>query len=347
MKHLALGRSGLVVSEYALGTMTWGNQTDAATAHAQIDLALDHGITLIDTAEMYPTNPVRAETVGRTEAIIGDWIARSGRRDAVVLATKVTGPGRSEVREGAPVTPAALRAALEGSLRRLRTEVIDLYQIHWPNRGTYHFRGNWRYDPRGQDAAAIRAQMDEVLGTLAGFVAEGKVRAFGLSNETVWGTAAWLARAEATGGPRVAAIQNEYSLLCRLADTDMAELLVTEDIPLLAYSPLAMGLLSGKYAGDATPAGSRRATATNLAGRITPRVFAAVDAVLDIARRHGLEPCAMALAWVRSRPFPAIPLIGATTLDQLRTDLGALDLALPPEVLDALDAAHRAHPMPF
>lgn len=347
MQTLPLGRSGLTVSDYALGTMTWGNRTDPADAHAQIDLALDHGITLIDTAEMYPTNPVRAETVGRTEEILGDWIARSGRRGAIVLATKITGAGRAEVRGGAPVSAATLRLALEGSLRRLRTETIDLYQIHWPNRGSYHFRANWAYDPRGDSAAAIRAHMDEVLGTMARFVEEGKVRAFGLSNETAWGMSAWLARAEATGGPRAASIQNEYSLLCRLADTDLAELMVREDVVLLAYSPLAAGLLTGKYAGGAVPAGSRRAASPDLNGRITPRAEAAVAACHAVARDHGLDPVAMALAWIRTRPFPAIPLIGASTRDQLARSLGALELRLAPEVLAALDAVHRAHPMPF
>jgi aryl-alcohol dehydrogenase-like predicted oxidoreductase len=326
--------------------MTWGTQNSEAEAHAQIDMALEAGVTLWDTAEMYPTNPVRAETVGRTEEIIGAWFAATGRRAEVVLATKITGKGQI-VRPGEPISGAAMRAAVEGSLRRLGTEWIDLYQLHWPNRGSYHFRQMWRYAPKGTDRTIETAQMTDVLATAQDLIREGKIRAIGLSNESVWGAARWIHLADTLGLPRMASVQNEYSLLCRQFDTDWAELSLIEDMPLLAFSPLATGLLSGKYAGDVTPEGTRRAATPDLGGRITPQVFEAVAAYLGIAARHGLDPCQMAIAFCRSRPFSTIPIIGATTPAQLRTNIGAAELTLSQEVLDEIGAAHRAHPAPY
>jgi aryl-alcohol dehydrogenase-like predicted oxidoreductase len=347
MKTTTLGRTGIEVTEICLGTMTWGTQNTEDEAHRQIDMALDHGITFMDTAEMYPVNPVRAETVGVTESYIGSWIERTGRRGDWVIATKITGKNDSFVRQGEDVTPAAVRAALDGSLRRLRTDYVDLYQLHWPNRGSYHFRQMWGFDTRGRDIAAIRANMVAVMETLKDLVAEGKIRAFGLSNETAWGTMEWLRAAEATGGPRIATMQNEYSLLCRLYDTDMAETCVAEDVTLLAYSPLAAGLLSGKYQNGAVPEGSRMALNGDLGGRRTDRVFAAVDAYLAIAARHGLDPNRMAIAWCLTRPFPTIPIIGATSEAQLATALGADGLRLSDEVLAEIETAYMAHPLPF
>lgn len=346
MKRIPLGTSGIEVSELCLGTMTWGSQTDEAGAHAQIALALDHGATFWDAAEMYPTNPVRAETVGDTERIIGAWFARAGGRDRVQLATKITGRGQEAVRDGAPMSPAQMRLSVEDSLRRMRTDWIDLYQLHWPNRGSYHFRQSWGYRPPADRAAALE-HMDAMLVTAADLVAEGKVRAFGLSNETVWGAGQWLARAAAGQGPRMVSVQNEYSLLCRQFDTDWAEMAAMEDMPLLAFSPLAAGLLSGKYQGDVTPPGTRRAVNPSLGGRITPRVFAAVKAYADIARDHGLDPCQMAIAFCRTRPFPCIPIIGATTTAQLEVVLGAAGMALSAAVLADIEAANKSHPWPF
>lgn len=347
MKTLPLGPSGIMVSELCLGTMTWGSQNTEAEGHAQMDLALDHGVTFWDTAEMYPTNPVRAETVGRTEEIIGSWIAARGGRDRLQIATKITGEGQKAVRDGAPITAAQLRASVEDSLRRLRTDCIDLYQLHWPNRGSYHFRNAWTWRPGRETPDQVARHMEEVLTAAADLVAQGKIRALGLSNETVWGAGRWIAMARALGAPRMVSVQNEYSLLCRQFDTDWAEFSVMEDMPLLAFSPLAAGLLSGKYAGDVTPEGTRRAASPTLGGRITPRVFPAVAAYLGIAARHGLDPCQMAIAFCRARPFACIPIIGATSLDQLRTDLGAADLTLPEAVLDDIAQAHRDHPAPF
>jgi aryl-alcohol dehydrogenase-like predicted oxidoreductase len=347
MKMTALGQSDLRVSRFCLGSMTWGTQNSTEEGHAQIDLALDHGVNFIDTAEMYPTTPLSAETAGETERVIGRWLARSGRRDAIVLATKIAGAGnRTMARGGAPIGPETLRSALEGSLERLQTDYVDLYQLHWPNRGSYHFRRNWTYDPSSQN----RNQRDEIrkiLETLAELIAAGKVRHIGLSNETAWGTATFLEIARAEGLPQVISIQNEYSLICRHFDTDLAELCHHEDVGLLAYSPLAAGLLSGKYSGGALPPGSRATINATLAGRRTAGSALAVDAYSALARDHGLDPAQMALAFCASRPFMASVIMGATTLEQLRTNLGAADLELSPEVMEGIGTLHRAHPMPI
>ncbi|MBK5946286.1 aldo/keto reductase [Rhodobacter veldkampii DSM 11550] len=347
MRKVRLGRNGPEVSEICLGSMTWGTQNTEAEGHAQIDRALDRGVTFIDTAEMYPVNPVAAETAGRTEEIIGSWLARSGRRGDVVIATKITGVGSKAARDGAPITPAAIRAAVEGSLRRLRTDHIDIYQLHWPNRGSYHFRQHWRYDAGGRDRAAVRADMGACLEAIAALVAEGKIGHFALSNETAWGMAEWLRLAEAGLGPRAISVQNEYSLLCRMYDTDLAELGVMEDVTLLAYSPLAAGLLSGKYTPEVTPQGSRRSINPDLGGRITPRVWPAVAAYRQIAATAGLDPVTMAIAFVLGRPFPVVPIVGATSVAQLDRALDAAGLTLPEPVQREIAAAWRAHALPF
>ncbi len=347
MRYNTLAKTDLKVSELCLGSMTWGSQNTAAEGHAQIDMALDHGVNFIDTAEMYPTNPMRAETIGGTEEVIGEWIAKSGRRRDVILATKVTGAGQRLVRDGAPISADTVRTAIEGSLRRLQTDVIDLYQLHWPNRGSYHFRQNWTFDATGQARGEVGAHMLDVLEEMQRQVEAGRVRHFGLSNESAWGTAEWLRLAEANGLPRVASIQNEYSLLCRVFDLDLAELCHHEDVGLLAFSPLACGLLSGKYAPDVTPSGSRRAATPDLGGRLTSRVWPAIDAYLGIARKHGLDPCQMALAWCASRPFMASVIFGATSPKQLRIALNAAQTDLSDELLQEIAAAHKSHPMPY
>jgi len=345
MTRKTLGDSDISVSSLCLGTMTYGSQTDQADGHAQMDMALDHGVDFWDTAEMYPVNPVLAETVGRTEEIIGAWFAARGRRSDVVLATKIAGKG-GKARGGEPITPDSIRRALEASLARLRTDYVDLYQFHWPNRGSYHFRQIWGFDPSKQDREDTRQHMQDCLGTLAELRAEGKIRAFGLSNESAWGMAEWLRLAGDTG-PRPLSVQNEYSLLCRIYDGDLAELGANEKVTLLAFSPLAAGLLTGKYAPDVTPAGSRRQGTPDLGGRITPRVWEAVAAYVDLAAVQGLDPVQMAVAWVMGRPFPVVPIIGATSAAQLERVLGAADLVLAPELLTAIDRIHRAHPMPY
>ncbi len=347
MKMNVLGRSGLKVSEFCLGSMTWGTQNVAAEAHDQIDRALDAGINFIDTAEMYPVNPVSEETVGRTERIIGLWFERDARREDVILATKHSGEGLAIVRDGAPISSQTIPEAIEGSLRRLKTDYIDLYQFHWPNRGSYMFRKNWSFDPSGQLMLNTDEHMEDALDALQKEVNRGTIRAFGLSNESAWGTTKWLEVANRMSGPRVASVQNEYSLMCRLYDTDMAEMSIQEDVPLLAFSPLAAGMLSGKYQGGAIPEGSRMSLVENLGGRKTERAFEAVDAYLAIARKHDLDPTQMALAWCKTRPFMGSIIFGATSLDQLDTCLGAIELELSEDVLSDIDAAHRAHPMPY
>jgi aryl-alcohol dehydrogenase-like predicted oxidoreductase len=347
MKMNPLGRTGMTVSELCLGTMTFGTQTPEDESHAQIDLALDRGVNFLDTAEMYPVNPVSAETIGDSERIIGNWNARTGRRQDYILATKHSGEGMQHVRDGAPISSKTIRPTIEASLKRLRTDYIDLYQFHWPNRGSYMFRKNWTYDPSAQDRAETLENMQDCLEALQKEVDRGTIRAFGLSNESAWGTAQWLRLAEQSGRPRVASIQNEYSLLCRLYDTDLAELSVNEDVGLLAFSPLGTGLLTGKYQGGAVPAGSRKAINPELGGRHSERVYDAVAAYLEIAARHGLDPVHMALAWCRTRPFMASAIFGATRLEQLSHILASTSVELSQEVLDEITAAHRANPMPY
>ena len=347
MNRTTLGRTGIEVSDYCLGTMTWGNQTPEAEAHSQIDAALDAGIDFMDTAEMYPVAPVRKETIGGTEEVIGNWLEKTGRRADVVIATKHTGTSEM-VRDKRPIGADTVRDTLEGSLRRLKTDYVDVYQFHWPNRGSFMFRQNWDFDPRKQPSASeILDEFAAIMEVLAELVKEGKIRAFGLSNDSAWGTMQWLAAAERAGGPRVATMQNEYSLLCRLYDTDMAELAHHEDITLLAFSPLAAGFLTGKYQNGAIPEGSRMSINDTMGGRKSARVFEATQAYLDIATRHGLDPVHLSLAWCVQRPFPTIPIFGATTMPQLQRILRGLDLTLPEEVLDEVSKAHRAHPMPY
>ncbi|WP_298356266.1 aldo/keto reductase [uncultured Litoreibacter sp.] len=346
MKTIPLGATDISVSQLCLGSMTWGTQTSEAGGHAQIDAALDAGINFIDTAEAYPVNPMNKENAGKTEAIIGTWLAARGRRDAVVIATKCAGAG-NYIRDGEAISSKTIREAVEGSLKRMQTDYLDLYQLHWPNRGSYMFRQNWTYDPSGQDKSATIAHMEDVLGALKALVAEGKIRHFGLSNESAWGTAQWLKVAERMDAPRVETMQNEYSLLCRLYDTDMAELSHNEQVTLLAFSPLAAGFLTGKYQGGAVPDASRMSINAGMGGRMSDRVLGVTQAYLDIAAKHGLHPVHMALAWCCQRPFPVSPIFGATDMEQLQIILDGKDLVLDAEIMTELDAAHRANPMPY
>ncbi|WP_374300417.1 aldo/keto reductase [Paracoccus sp. (in: a-proteobacteria)] len=352
MKRVTLGGSDVAVSGVCLGTMTFGNQTPEAEGHAQMDRALDAGITFIDTAEMYPVNPVRRETIGLTETIVGNWLARGGNRDRVEIATKITGPSQM-VRDGAPYDGAIVTVAIDASLKRLRTDRIDLYQLHWPVRGSYAFRQNWTYDPSKQSKQQTLDHMADVLGALDAARKAGKIRAAGLSNESAWGLARWCDVADRIGGPRMAAIQNEYSLLHRLADTDLAEVAVNEDVTLLSYSPLAAGLLTGKYAGGAVPDGSRAAADKasggpgNLGGRKTPAGLAATEAYHRLAADHGWDPIHMAIAWQSTRPFKVVPIVGATRTDQLDHLLAGLGKPLPDDLRRAIDRLHKQYPMPY
>jgi aryl-alcohol dehydrogenase-like predicted oxidoreductase len=346
MRYRTLGKTDIEVSEICLGTMTWGTQNTLEEGHAQIDRAAEDGVTFMDTAEMYPVNPVRKETAGDTESIIGEYFARTGKRKDWVLATKIAGPGMLGS-EG--ITPETLVSHLEASLKRLKTDYVDLYQLHWPNRGSYHFRQHWTFDPAQQPTKEkILDNMRAVNETMAELQKSGKVRAFGASNESSWGMSQWQRISEETGGPRMETIQNEYSLLCRLYDTDLAEFAVHEKVSLLAYSCLACGLLTGKYNGGTTVAPeSRMGINGDLGGRVNPQVWPATQSYLDIAAKHGLDPTSMAIAWTMTRPFEVMPIIGATSVAQLEQSLAGEGLELSKDVLDEITTAYRAHAMPF
>jgi aryl-alcohol dehydrogenase-like predicted oxidoreductase len=347
MKFKKLGRTDISVSEICLGTMTWGSQNSEADAHAQMDYALENGVNFFDTAELYPTTPVSAETYGRTEEFIGTWLKKTGKRKDIVLATKIAGAGRPHIRDGQPIKPATIRQAVDASLKRLQTDYIDLYQIHWPNRGHYHFRNAWSFDATSQDGPSALRSIVEKLETLGKLVEEGKIRAIGLSNETAWGTMQYLKIAEEKGLPRVASIQNEYNLLYRTFDLDLAEVAHHENVGLLAYSPLAAGLLTGKYLDGARPAGSRATVNTDLGGRLQPLQEPAVKAYLTVAEKHGLDVSRMALAFCLTRPFMASVIIGATTMDQLKTDIAAADVSLSDEAMKDIAGVFRQYPMPI
>lgn len=348
MEYRSLGRTDIKVSAYCLGSMTWGTQNTEAEGHAQIDMALEGGINFIDTAEMYPTTPLSPESQGRTEEIIGSWVGRTGRRSDVVIATKIVGEGFGWIREGVPIAPPTIHEAVDASLKRLQTDYIDLYQLHWPNRGSYHFRKWHKFDPSGQDKRASD-DIGECLEALDGLVRAGKIRAIGLSNDSAWGVMQFLMQSQAQGWPRVASIQNEYSLLCRHYDLDLAELSHHEDVGLLAWSPLAAGILTGKYLDDATPPGSRRAVSSDtLGGRLSaPSIQPATRAYVDLARAHGLDPTQMALAFCAQRPFMTSVIFGATTEAQLATALGAADVTLSAEVLEGIHRIYQAYPVPM
>ncbi len=345
MKYNNLGRTGISVSEICLGTMTWGTQNTEAEAHEQMDYAVDQGVNFFDTAELYPTTPVSAETQGRTEDYIGTWFQKSGKRKDIVLATKVAGSGRDYIRNGREIDAAGIREAVDTSLSRLKTDYIDLYQIHWPNRGTYAFRGNWNFDASRQDKVKTLEEITEKLQTLGELVKAGKIRAIGLSNESAWGTQKFIDIAEANGLPRVASIQNEYNLLYRPYDLDLAEVSHHEDVGLLAYSPLAGGILTGKYQSGARPEGSRASINGDIGGRLQPLQEAPVKAYLELAYEHGLDPAQLALAFCLTRPFMASVIIGATTIEQLKTDIAAKDVVLSDEALKGIADIHRQYPM--
>ncbi|MCA1974786.1 MAG: aldo/keto reductase [Caenispirillum sp.] len=343
MQTTTLGRSGLSVSRLCLGTMNFGASVDEAAAHAQLDMAVEAGITFLDTAELYPSPP-DAGSFGATEAMIGRWLAARGSRDKVVIATKATGRSRMPWLRpwegGTRLDARNIEAAVEGSLRRLGTDVIDLYQLHWPDRKTNIF-GQLGYTPAAKDDPV---PLEETLDVLGRLVEAGKIRAVGLCNETPWGVMTALALAEAHGLPRVASVQNPCNLLNRTFEIGLAEIAHREDVGLLAYAPLSMGMLTGKYLGGARPAGSRLSKHRHFARFLEGEEAAARYAAL--AREHGMEPATLALAWVLSRPFTASVLIGATSPEQLRRNIAAAEVTLSDEVIAAIDAIHADHPNP-
>ncbi|HET8728059.1 MAG TPA: NADP(H)-dependent aldo-keto reductase [Alphaproteobacteria bacterium] len=344
MKFRRLGRTALEVSPICLGTMTWGRQNTEAEAHEQMDYALDQGINFFDTAEMYAVPPT-AETYGKTEQYIGTWFKARGSRDRVILASKIMGPGRAtdHVRDGdLRLDRKNIVRAVEDSLTRLRTDYIDLYQLHWPDRDTNTF-GRLDYVHNPEERATPPLETLEALGEL---VKQGKIRHVGLSNETPWGLMTFLKLAELYDLPRAVSIQNPYSLLNRSFEVGLAECAIREECGLLAYSPLAAGTLTGKYLDGQVPPGTRRAIDHRPSRYAKPRGDVATRAYLDIAKRHGLDPAQMAIAFVMARPFVTSAIIGATSMDQLRTDIGARDVVLGDAVLAELEAVHADNPNP-
>jgi aryl-alcohol dehydrogenase-like predicted oxidoreductase len=345
MEYRTLGRTDIKVGVIGLGTMTWGEQNTEADGHTQLDYALDHGVNLVDTAEAYAVPP-RAETYGSTERIIGSWLKQSGKRQRIVLCTKVAGPGRAlgltHIRNGAALDRANITEAIEGSLRRLQTDYVDLYQLHWPDRRT-NFFGTLGYEHVEPDDSV---PIEETLEVLTGLVRAGKVRHVGLSNETAWGLHRFLQLAEQRGLARVVSIQNPYSLLNRAFEVGLAEIAIRESVGLLAYSPLGFGVLTGKYLNGARPPRSRLGLWSRFArysGEIADPVTARY---VGIAREHGLDPAQMALAFVNRQRFVTSTLIGATTMDQLKTNIGSADVSLSDEVIEAIEAVHLAQPNP-
>ena len=347
MRYNPLGTTDTLVSELCLGTMTWGSQNSEAEAHEQLDYAVGKGVNFFDTAEMYPTTPRRAETAGLTEQILGTWLQARADRDRLVVATKVTGEGNKDIRGGARITGAILREALEASLLRLNTDYIDLYQLHWPNRGSYHFRKYWAWDPNDLNPGDMDGEIADMLGEVQKLQSEGKLKHFGLSNETAWGTRKWLEASERHSLPRVVSIQNEYSLICRIFDLDLAEVAVHEKVGLLAYSPLCASALSGKYADGSIPEGSRRSMQPDLNGRYTAQAEQAIVRYAEVAAKHGLDLAQMALAFCLTRPFMTSVIIGATSMKQLETNLAAVDIQLGDDVMADILEVFRDCPRPM
>jgi aryl-alcohol dehydrogenase-like predicted oxidoreductase len=345
MEYRKLGDTGLDVSLIGLGTMTWGEQNTASEAAAQMDYALDQGVNFFDVAEMYPVAP-KPETQGLSEDYIGQWLAKTGNRDKIVLATKVTGrgdsnPGTAHIRGGPRLTREQIHQAIDASLQRLQTDYVDLYQVHWPERST-NFFGELGYQPKTDDGVPI----EETLSALGELVDAGKVRHIGISNETPWGMMEYLRLARETNLPRIASIQNPYNFLNRSFEVGLAEISLREKVSMLAYSPLAFGMLSGKYIGGKKPKGSRLALFDRFVRYGNPYAEAATEAYVNLAKEQGLEADQMALAFLNSRPFMTSNIIGATTMEQLKRNIDSINVSLSDEVLEAIEAIHHRYCIP-
>jgi len=344
MQYHRIPHSSLEVSVLGLGTMTFGEQNSEADAHAQLDYALAAGINLIDTAEMYPVPP-RPETQGLTEQYIGSWIKTRGNREKLVLASKIAGPVRgtdSSIRPQQALDRKNIRAALDASLKRLNTDYLDLYQLHWPQRAT-NFFGKLNYQYTDEKATVT---LLETLEALTEQVRAGKIRYIGVSNETPWGVMRYLQLAEKHELPRIVSIQNPYSLLNRSFEIALAEISQHEGVELLAYSSLAFGTLSGKYLNGAKPAGARNTLFSRFNRYSAPQTQLAIAEYVALAKKHGLDPSLMALAFVRQQPFVASTLLGATTLEQLKTNIDSFDLVLNEDVLQGLEEIHTRFTIP-
>jgi len=344
MQQTILGRSGIEVSRICLGTMTWGEQNSEAEAHTQLDAALDCGVNFIDTAEMYPVPPM-AKTYGETERCIGSWLKARNNRDRVVLATKVMSRTNdlTYVRDGIiRLDHKNIHAALDASLERLQTDYVDLYQLHWPDRKTNYFGQLGYAYPENDESVPI----EESLQILADLVRSGKVRHIGISNETPWGAMRFIQLAETKGLPRVVSIQNPYSLLNRTFEVGLAEISHREQLGLLAYSPLAFGALSGKYLNGARPADGRLTLYSRFTRYTNEIAQLAIAEYVALAQQHGLDPAQMALAYLHSRPFITSTIIGATTMEQLQSNLDSINLVLDDEVTAGIEAIHQRYPNP-
>jgi aryl-alcohol dehydrogenase-like predicted oxidoreductase len=343
MKYTTIPHTDIRVSKICLGTMTWGNQNTAAEGFAQMDYALAKGVNFFDTAELYPV-PANADTYADTERIMGDWFEQRKNRDKVVLATKIAGPGAytAHIRTTG-FTPDSIREALNGSLARLKTDYIDLYQLHWPERNA-NFFGKRDYFPDSEEA--WQENFQEILETLNGFIQEGKIRHIGLSNETPWASMKYISLSEQYDLPRMKTIQNPYSLLNRTFEVGNAEVAHREQLGLLAYSPLAFGVLSGKYRNGKLPENSRLKLFPRMARYSSEESREATEAYAAIAAKHGLSLTQLSLAFVTDRPFVTSNIIGATTMEQLRENIATASITLSNEILDEINAVHNRIPNP-
>ncbi len=345
MKYRRLGRTGIDVSLLCLGSMNWGSRNTEAEGHEQMDAAFDRGVNFIDTAEMYAV-PVGAETYGRSEEVIGAWMKARGNRDKAVVATKVAGPGEHlrHIRDGKPrLDKWHIDRAIEGSLGRLRTDYVDLYQLHWPDRETNYFGQLGYQHPETDDSVPL----EDTLGALADLVTEGKVRHIGVSNETPWGTMKLIHFSETMGLPRIVSNQNPYSLLNRSFEAGCAEIAMREQVGLLAYAPMAAGALSGKYLGGVRPAGARMTLHPDNRRYLgPPNAGPATRAYVELAREHGLDPGVMALAWCNRQPFMTSTIMGATTMEQLMADLASVDIELDDDLCAGIEEIHKRYTYP-
>ena len=344
MKYRKLGHTNIDVSVICLSTMTWGEQNSREQAFEQMDYAVSQGVNFLDTAELYSIPP-KAETYGRTEEIIGQWLQARGNRDEIVLASKIAGPGEgwiSHIRNGrTQFNRIDIGAGLDASLQRLQTDYIDLYQLHWPQRQT-NFFGKLGFEPADDEYTPLI----ETLEALYDQVQAGKIRYIGLSNETPWGVMQFLSLAEHYALPRVVSVQNPYSLLNRTYEIGLAEISWREKAGLLAYSPLGFGVLSGKYLGGAQPRGARLSLFPDYTRYSSAAAITATERYVTLAQQHQLDPAQMALAYVHSRPFLTSTIIGATTMEQLKSNIDSINVALPSEVLAEIEVIHNDHPNP-
>lgn len=343
MKYTTIPHTDIKVSKICLGTMTWGNQNTQNEGFEQMDYALNEGVNFFDTAELYPV-PANEETYADTERIIGNWFEQRKNRDKVVLATKIAGPGTytAHIRTSG-FTPDSIREALEGSLMRLKTDYTDLYQLHWPDRNT-NFFGKRDYYP--DDNERWEANFEEILETLKACIQEGKIRHIGLSNETPWGAMKYLSLSDYKDLPRMKTIQNPYSLLNRTFEVGNAEVAHREQMGLLAYSPMAFGMLSGKYRGGKLPENSRLKLFPRMARYNSAQSLAAIEAYAEIAEKHKLSLAQLSLAFVTDRPFVTANIIGATTMPQLKENIASAAITLSDEILSEIDAVHNRIPNP-